>query len=272
MEEKDCNIAIQALGFDIISKYFIEIANYYSNHKPIYFISLGSGFAQLEYKFKHIIEWICIDPDPSSYSFNIKSKNIEDILIQPHFASVKDCIQSNPEIVNNCVLLLNWTPPTINEQDNQFEKEAINLLKPKGILSLFEQYQGKAGSSGSEYFHSIFANAIKVMDAVRRSSNLEKRYFVNKRKLSYVKSKLKWKKIESDFDYRINNYTRTIHKGNPFNCDTVYIVWFRHISEPQFTSNKLTTLVECNYLDNKKHPGQMFLNTDDSDDEKCIIC
>ena len=262
MEEKDCNIAIQALGFDIISQYFIKIANYYSNYKPIYFISLGSGFAQLEYKFKHIIEWICIDPKPSYYSINI-----ENILIQPHFASVKECIQSNPEVVNNCVLLLNWTPPTVNEQDNQFEKEAINLLKPKSILSLFEQYQGKPGSSGSEYFHSIFANAIKVMDALRRSEN---RYF--RRNFQKVKSKLKWKKIESDFDYRINNYTRTIHKGNPFNCDTVYIVWLRHISEPQFTSNNLTTLVECKYFDNKKHPGQTILNTVHSDDEKCIIC
>lgn len=263
INSNDCNLAIQALNFDIIQTYFEVLSKYYSNrHKPIYFISLGSGYAQLEFKFKDIINWICIDPNPTSYKC---SPNIIEPYIQPHYKSIKECIDSINTVVNNCVLLLNWMPPTTKQSEytEQFEKEAIELLQPLSILSLFEKFENNNGSAGGYYFHSIFDEALSIKQRLDYSTQISK----NKNKRINKEKIAKWKKVESNYNYRIASVTSTKHKGNKFRCDTIYIAWLKQTTEPEISfsfNNKIPNKIDCNFYNNKCITDQI--------NNECIIC
>jgi hypothetical protein len=273
INSNDCNLAIQALNFDIIQQYFEVLSNYYSyRDKPVYYISLGSGYAQLEFKFKDIINWICIDPNPTSYKCN---PNISEPYIQPQYKSVKDCIEFNNTLVNNCVLLLNWMPPTTKstEDKEQFEKEAIELLQPLSILSLFEKFENNNGSAGGYYFHSIFDEALNIKQRLDYSTKICKSNFNNKDK---IKDKIvKWKKVESNYNYRIASVTSTKHKGNKFRCDTIYIAWLKQTTEPEISfsfNNKIPNTINCNFYNDKDITDQINNDLNNNINNECIIC
>lgn len=270
IQKDDCNLAIQSLNFDIIQQYFETVANYYSKNKSIYFISLGSGFAQLEYKFKDIINWICIDPNPTSFNcinnFNSNKTNSEPY-IKPSFKTVQELLSNSntKNIVSNCVLLLNWMPPSdkfINE--NQFEKEAIELLKPLSIISLFEKYEGKNGSAGGYYFHSIFDEALDIKNRLNESNKSIKQI----KNVKY--NNKKWKKIESKYNYRINNLTFCKHKGNKFRCDTVYIVWLRYFTEKEYCNKNIPSQIESSFYNNNSIQSEILQSQHNINE--CVIC
>jgi hypothetical protein len=140
------NKGIRSFGERVVVKIIEDVSNYYDN---IHFISIGSGLGGIEYKSKELyeyIKWICIEPSPSSYHNN---KNLIP-LIKPHYNYVSDLIKDKPDIVENCILFLNWCEPN----KSRYDYDAIIDLKPLGILSIYELFENGNGCAGGELFYN----------------------------------------------------------------------------------------------------------------------
>jgi hypothetical protein len=107
-------------------------------------ISVGSGNGELEYRLSQRKEFAnnkfyCVDPNPESYNpYNPTA------MMKPDFPYVSDLIQQHPELVGNCTLLLGWADPS-----EDYDFEAIQLLKPMSIISIAEN----EGGAGGQLFH-----------------------------------------------------------------------------------------------------------------------
>jgi len=107
-------------------------------------ISVGSGNGYFEYLINKIfnINIICIDPTPN----NFLSKN-DGPFIQPNYETVDSLLLENNS-KEDCLLILNWVT---NDEDGNYDVEAIKKLNPIGIFIIYEQ----TGIAGSELFHQI---------------------------------------------------------------------------------------------------------------------
>ncbi|MEK7801215.1 MAG: hypothetical protein AAB276_02060 [Pseudomonadota bacterium] len=134
---------INHLGPEIVSKYILEC---YDAHKlPI--VSVGSGIGEIEHIVKTKngnMEIICVDPDPTSFS--------EDRYVQtePSYNYVSSLIKSNPGIVGNCIVLLNWCLPN----DSTYDHDAIIELQPAAVVTVYEKFYGGNGAAGGQKFHT----------------------------------------------------------------------------------------------------------------------
>lgn len=108
-------------------------------------ISVGSGTGDREYIFQDKLNQkiICVDPNNSWKKTEIK--------IHPHYSYVKDLINEKPVLIDNCCLLLYW--PLFNE--NIYDIEAVNLLKPKTIIVYYESL----GGAGGTLFHNFLKDS-----------------------------------------------------------------------------------------------------------------
>jgi hypothetical protein len=120
---------------------------FHAGRKPL--ISIGSGNAHLEKLIQDQfgVEIICVDPDPSAFN---QAPPVP-IAITPHFPRVSDLIESRPDLVGDCTLLLNWCPPNTSE----FDYAAIIALKPLGFLAIFESFLGENGAAGGHSFFEL---------------------------------------------------------------------------------------------------------------------
>jgi hypothetical protein len=112
-------------------------------------ISVGSGNGVQEHYLSVVLKRsiICVDPDPESFEpypdtgfFQI-----------PDYDDVKLLIKFKPELINNCILFLNWPAPN----NSFYDIEAIELLKPKGILLIYESLGGAGGSKLQKWIQQI---------------------------------------------------------------------------------------------------------------------
>lgn len=134
------NKSVERIGFDILSEYF---GFFVQKQRDLNCISVGSGNGVIEYMLKNIypdINMICVDPKPQSFIKFPKNGQY----IAPKFPDVNELIKTEPSLVNNCVLLLIWPEP-----DKLYDMEAINLLCPIGVISVYET----ENVSGSQEFH-----------------------------------------------------------------------------------------------------------------------
>lgn len=114
-------------------------------------ISVGSGDGSLEILYDNIYSRniICIDPDPQSYFQWDKHFRIYK---PPKERYVENYIKKHPDIIEHCVLLLNWCLPN----DSTYDWEAICDLKPCGVASIYETFMGENGAAGGEQFYYKF--------------------------------------------------------------------------------------------------------------------
>jgi hypothetical protein len=139
-------------------------------HMSSRLISVGSGYGVLE---KHIentykqkqqkLELICIDPEPTSYSFENYPKTP---LIFPQYAYIdayiddylgKLQIQLTKEEINNCDLLLCWPSPN----ESTYDLEAIIKLQPIKVFIIYEM----TGAAGSNSLHNwIYKECTNIPD------------------------------------------------------------------------------------------------------------
>ena len=115
------------------------------------FVSVGSGNGSTEWKIResiqHAFPVITIDPNPESYVKYPKDGKF----IPPHYNYVKDLIASKPGLVNNCILFICWP-----EYDSgAYDFDAIESLRPRKVISLYEQYGG-AGSDSLHHFMKTY--------------------------------------------------------------------------------------------------------------------
>jgi hypothetical protein len=107
-------------------------------------VSIGSGSGSIEHYTNNLqsnnIKWILIDPAPVSFHGNL--------VMEPNYSYVDDLINTNPNIIGNCLLFLNWCDPN----DSEYDYEAIIKLQPIAICSVYEEYESYNGAAGGEKF------------------------------------------------------------------------------------------------------------------------
>jgi hypothetical protein len=131
-----------------------------------YLISIGSGTGCYEYEMTHgrpdlRARLILVDPDPESF----RQEPTSERELRPHFATTQDLLKARPEVVEACILLLIWPSPAPLVP---YDLEAVEQLRPKGILILYETAREvdpskEGGSSGSERLHKeLLANPLNT--------------------------------------------------------------------------------------------------------------
>jgi len=131
-------------------------------------ISIGCGNGIYEYEISKNTQrlknkMILIDPAPESFQ-NYPTKDF----LTVDYNTVEDIIKNNPNVINNCVLLLIWTPPTkypyMSTVDDTigFDFKAVELLKPKSVICLYEIPKDKTfGCAGSIKMSELLLNPNK---------------------------------------------------------------------------------------------------------------
>ena len=143
--DKYVNKCVRSFDVDLVTDIIQRMAETYPG-KLI--VSIGSGNAALEaYAQNETTRFICIDPNPLSYSPG-------PLHIEPDYDNVENLIKSRPDLVENCLLLLNWCDPN----ESSYDYDAIQALKPLAILSLYEVCYGGNGAAGSKLFYDWTQN------------------------------------------------------------------------------------------------------------------
>jgi hypothetical protein len=112
-------------------------------------ISVGSGGGYIEKTICDIFEInvTCVDPDPTSY---IPCKTI---FLAPKYNNVHELINSEPDMVENCIVFLNWPTPS---QEIGYDIDSVLKLKPKCIILAVEL--GHTRGAGSIYLHEFLSH------------------------------------------------------------------------------------------------------------------
>lgn len=143
---------------DILS----AMMNHIDDISSLPIVSVGSGCGHLEASLIHhsnqSLKIITIDPDP--YSFPVPSR-IKYETLMPQFASVDDLINDQPSIVSQNILLLAWPTPI----DSTYDYDAIRLLQPVKIISIYELL----GAAGGNPFHGFLSS---ISDSLSKNPSM----------------------------------------------------------------------------------------------------
>lgn len=144
-ETLNVNKCVRAFGLQTVCDIINRFEQTYN--KPIVSIGSGNGILEnccqsIERRSKTPIKFICVDPDPMSYSNG-------PVCISPDYDTTTSLINAHPEIVQDCLLLLNWC----DANESTYDYQAIIDLKPLAVLSLYEVYIGSNGAAGGEKFY-----------------------------------------------------------------------------------------------------------------------
>lgn len=119
----------------------------HGSHGSLPIVSIGSGNGYIEYYsgYRHPEQkWICCDPNPSSWTPGHVYK-------KPEFPTAQHLLEARPELENNCILFINWAFPN----DSSYDYDAITTLKPRRILSIYEEFKGENGAAGGVEFYNF---------------------------------------------------------------------------------------------------------------------
>lgn len=115
-------------------------------------ISVGSGMGSIE-RFLQTAIWpipiiVPVDPSPDSFTYVRGGRKLS-VLTPPMFNVIDELIQLNSRLIGHVNVMLIWPSPTTSSiEENPYDMEAVEKLKPRGIFALF----ATDGSSGSEIF------------------------------------------------------------------------------------------------------------------------
>ena len=147
--EKLFNKGIKSFGYNNV----VDIISSFYNTYKLPFISIGSGTGTIEFlakKKNDDINWVCIDNDTTMNYPSDANKYINKPLMNIDYNSCDELIINKPEIINNCILFLNWCLPN----DSTYDFEAIIKLKPIAVLSIYEVFKDSNGAAGGELFYN----------------------------------------------------------------------------------------------------------------------
>ena len=144
--EKVClSRGVKTLGSDVVIDAIHQMGQAYK--VPI--VSVGCGACAIESmvikKWGGRKQFRLIDPDPLSFEAILKP---EAPFRKIDYPTVDALIAHEPNLVNGCILLLNWCDPNGSEYDYQ----AIQQLKPLGVLTIYVVDAGRHGAAGGRVF------------------------------------------------------------------------------------------------------------------------
>lgn len=114
-------------AYSIFDEHFVKDDTF--RHQKI--VSVGCGACLAEYMFQKYFKiererMIMVDPDPNSYSPATNKK----LYLEIDYPTVDKLVQSKPEIVGDCLLIL-WNSET---SFAHYDLEAVRKLKPNRVL------------------------------------------------------------------------------------------------------------------------------------------
>jgi hypothetical protein len=147
---------------------FITILHQFCLTYPeLYIIVVGSGSALSEacYLIKYpenAYRFIFVDPNPMS--FGAEGQQYTKPFLEPNYSTVRKLIKQKKQLIDNCIVLLNWCDP----DNSTYDKESIDLLQPKAFLTLTESNirnfkEPTNGSAGSAIMFQ-FLQEQKILD------------------------------------------------------------------------------------------------------------
>lgn len=121
---------IQRFGEDQCLEHLAAVRSW---HDDVPMVSVGSGPGELERRAGDVV---CVDPAPPDGC-------------RVDAPTVPDLIRDRPELVGNCTALLCWCLPN----GSTYDMEAVELLRPRAVLSLLERFGDGYGAAGGQLFH-----------------------------------------------------------------------------------------------------------------------
>lgn len=106
---------------------------------PVPLVSVASGDGYLE-QYMNTKELICVDPEPESYPCSDR------IFVEPNYNYVTDLIADRPDIVGNCNMFICNAEPTTCPTDVPYDYDAVQLLKPRKIIAIYDHIDHYSGS------------------------------------------------------------------------------------------------------------------------------
>ena len=141
-EEKPINnysIWNTKIGF---SEVIDVINNFFSSDLSVFEVGSGNGKFAYYYNKLENNKIVCIDPEPLSY-------NKGRLYLKPKYSYVTELIKEQPYVVGNCQLLIIWSTPS-----DDYDMEAIKLLKPQKMIVLYDE----SGTAGGSDFHDYISD------------------------------------------------------------------------------------------------------------------
>lgn len=206
------NPGIISLGIDKTINAIKEFSTYKDN-KEYALISVGSGLGFIEKRISQCIgnELILIDPYPYSYyqrETNKEFSSIRNLSRLPDYDLVDTLIEKRPNIINNCIILLNWC------YNDNYDYKAILLLKPLAIFSIYEYSEETINNtSGSNDF-------CQFTEYIKRNKVID-HLLINKEDLNYIK-------LVSNH-YKLLKYYNSIGPNDNIECghNDIKIEWYQ---------------------------------------------
>jgi len=140
-----------ALSVDKFMSAALRFCHNEARQGEIEIISIGSGTGVTENEI--------IKAYRATYKKDIKITLVDiNTRYEANYRTVDELIRERPEVIGNCVLLINWPEPQ-NGTVNNYDIDAVDDLRPKAVLAVYETM----GSSGSlDFVAALHNNSFKL--------------------------------------------------------------------------------------------------------------
>ena len=137
------NKGIQSFGIKVVLDALHIFLSAYPGKEPIS-VGSGNGILEDEYANEYFVNILCVDPDPLSFN----SPELKKPFMKPKYKYVTELVMYEPELVRNCVLILNWCDP---RPHITYDYDAVLKLLPLAFFTILEP----DGVAGSPKFHKF---------------------------------------------------------------------------------------------------------------------
>lgn len=148
------NQAIRALGIDTMCRSLHAMRCIFPG---VPFVSIGSGYGLVEYIAEETVpddvnggtmEWIGVDPDPGSWPRR-DLRGEDGPFFPATYRDAETLARQRPDMVGNCVVVLNWPSPN----DSTYDIDAVGILEPLAVWATVERFLRGNGAAGGFLFH-----------------------------------------------------------------------------------------------------------------------
>ena len=139
---KHMNIAINHIGLDVITRLFSMAV---ALNLPIVSLGIGNGVLEglLSLMFAGVVVY-GVDPKPNVFKKVTDEAFYETYCCKPTAKTVTDLLLLFPNLVGNCILLINWSEPN----HPIYDIKAVQLLRPSYLCAVIERF----GAGGGQEF------------------------------------------------------------------------------------------------------------------------
>lgn len=179
-EKLQLNKCVVALSLDLLSRYFNTLLD---NGYPI--ISVGSGIGTVERYLHPEDKVVCVDPDPFSYQIDMRRatckihgshSEYDSLMHLPNYSRISEEWCSDYTGKSN--IFINWPSSSITGIEDNYDIDAITILKPVLVLITLE----RTGGTGSQ---KLLGSLMRFLD-IGHTNYIQEKYRNSKALSDYV--------------------------------------------------------------------------------------